>query len=840
LIGSLLLFGEISHAQTQPKLQFAVKLPDTKFDLAHPAIFELPPLPSRAGLMPVLRARIVVISAPGSEAGFEYNTGVIFNGTPLQYGMPRGQGRLLLRPFGFKLLSNGQRYGAFTKDYLATMFAANANIGDAMTSDGMGATFTLDISDVARGVDGNTLELRSKLAAKEGTDIGIAKAVDIEVGYLPLAVRDVPTILMPQRAIPKLSVTRGAVRLEVSNRGGFAVDFNHQRLIVETNLGLSDTPHDEMVAEDRPAADALVPNVTVKKADDGFDVMASWLNGRWAGITLKRQLRLTADGNIYWRENWSNSAAHDVVVPFNHLFYIESASGKDGAIARPLLGGNPESEFDIGNSFNPTVFWGDASTGSAGPTGFGWVAEDDWLRNLMRLQRDGKSAQVASRNLALAPGKSIDFIMTLQTQKSASYWDFINAVRARWKVNNVRIDRAITWGGSPEKANLAGAPAQVIGPWLGLGFDKEAALALDQKYGDKPIPDSVLTEFYSFKHREPIWDSLRATAAKMRKESPGSTVWAMMHSSMEVAYAPRLELFPFHGEEIIDANGNPFTDPGYSRAWLGDAPAHGWEVVYVAPTANSKYRAELAHRIDEAFEKANMDGIYSDEFSFAHAALGYSRYDYRQWDGYTVVLDDKGNIQAKVTDNALATLPNQLSMIAAAKRHGKPMLVNTAPATRAVQDAGIYHFGEGGNGFWEGAEMHLTTPLALGNVDQPKTAADLFAISRNLLSTGVLQVPDGNDNPVLQEKNNFIVEQFPITPREIGPGSVSGPERIITIIDGLFHLDPAITSYRLWRYDKDGKLLNTTPPTENVSAGQHILKLKVPESGMTIAELIGK
>jgi hypothetical protein len=200
----------------------------------------------------------------------------------------------------------------------------------------------------------------------------------------------------------------------------------------------------------------------------------------------------------------------------------------------------------------------------------------------------------------------------------------------------------------------------------------------------------------------------------------------------------------------------------------------------------------------------------------------------------------KGGIKTKVTDNALATLPNQLSMIAAAKRHGKPMLVNTAPATRAVQDAGIYHFDEGGNGFWAGAQMHLTTPLTLGNAGQAKTTAELFTISRNLLSTGVLHVPQGGDSALLQDDHNFIVQQFPITPRKIGPGSVSGPERIVTIVDGTFQLDPAITSYRLWHYDKEGKLINATPPTEELSAGQHALELKVPENGMTIAELIGK
>ncbi len=173
----------------RPELQFSTKLPDTKFDLDNPARFDLPPLPARAGLMPVLRARIVIINPPGTGSGFNYLTSVVFNGAPLKHLTPAEKERLLLRPFRFKLLSTDQEYDAFNDDHLATMFAENADVGDSMTADNMGATFTLDISDVARGVEANTLELRSKLPPKEGTEIDTAKAVDIEVGYLPISVR---------------------------------------------------------------------------------------------------------------------------------------------------------------------------------------------------------------------------------------------------------------------------------------------------------------------------------------------------------------------------------------------------------------------------------------------------------------------------------------------------------------------------------------------------------------------------------------------------------------------------------------------------------------------------
>jgi hypothetical protein len=845
--------GEASQS-TPPvdsALQFAVKLPDARFDSEHPAQFDLPALPARAGLKPVLRLRMVVqtSASAGTKAGFGYNSRIVINGVTLQRLTNRKQERLLMRPEVLQLLSNGNPYGVFQEEWLATMFAHNADIGDSMTADGRGATFTFDLSDVARGVDGNSLEIRGKMApgalkdhvgTEEGN--GIGHATDIEVGYLPQNVSSSPTIPLPLRLTPQLCITRAGVRLEVSNRGGFAVEYQESRLIVETNLGIDHSPHDDLVAEDRPMSTPPATGmaiVTVKPAGSGFDVTAVWNSGNWAGLALKRQLRLTGDGRIEWREHWSNSALHDVVVPFNHLFYLQNESGHNSA-ARPLLGGNPEMEFTASDAANPTIFLGTEAAGKAGSAGFGWVAEDDWMRALFQMSRDGKSAQVQSRNLALAPGKSIDFTMSIDTQPTSSYWDFINALRRRWKVNDVTIDRAFVWGTSKEAIKDHGALTQVVSPWLGLQFDTAAAIALDKKYGEAPVPDEELRRFYTYEHREAIWKELHDSVAKMHKEVSDVQVWPMMHPSMEVVYKPKLELYPFHGEEILDAKGQPFFDPRYSRSWLPGANTHGWEVLYIQPSDGSKYQTELIRRIDDAFKKADMDGIYCDEFTFA-GARQYSRYDYRSWDGYSVVLDSDGNIKSKVTDNAISTIPNQLSMIAAVKSHHKKMLVNMAPASRAVQNAGIYHFAEAGNGLWQGATLHLTTPLTLGNVvDTPKTSADVLAISRRLLLTGNLHVAYGYYNvmTMINGEHNFITEQFPITPQTLGAGFVTGPQRIVTCVSHNFNIGSTIKMYRLWQYDNTGKLLQEKPEVTKVKSGQRVLELKVPENGLTIAELL--
>ncbi len=834
-----------SVTQKDPELQFGVKLSGARFDSKHPAQFDLPALPARAGLIPVLRLRMVVktSASTGITAGFGYNSRIVVNGISLQRLTNRKKERLLMRPEVLKLIRTGDPYGVFQEEWLATMFAHNADIGDRMTADGRGATFTFDLSDVARGVDGNSLEIHGKQApgaldfhvgTEEGN--GIGNATDIEVGYLPQDVSSAPSIALPQRLIPQLQTTRARVRLEVSNRGGFAVGYLGNRLIVETNIGLNHSPHDDLIAEDRPVGET---NVSVKPAENGFDVTAAWSSGDWAGLALKRQLRLTEEGRIEWREHWSNSAAHDVVVPFNHLFYLQNETGQKSA-ARPLLGGNPEKEFTASDPANPTIFFGTEAAGEAAAAGFGWVAEDDWLRALFQMVRDGKSAQVQSRNLALSPGKSIDFTMSIDTQPTSSYWDFINALRQRWNVNDVTIDRAFVWGTSKEAIKDRGALAQVVGPWLGLQFDTAAALALDKKYGEALVPDEELRRFYTHEHREAVWKELHDSVAKMRQESPGVQVWPMMHPSMEVVYKSKLRLYPFHGEEILDAQGQPFFDLRYSRSWLPEANTHGWEVLYLQPGNGSKYQAELVRRIDDAFKKANLDGIYTDEFTFSSART-YSRYDYRSWDGYSVILDDEGKIAAKVTDNAISTISNQLSMIAAVKSHGKKMLVNTAPASRAVQDAGIYHFAEAGNGLWQGATLNLTTPLTLGNVlEAPRTTAELLAVSRRLLSTGNLHVPYQHQNvmALVNGEHNFIVKQFPITPQILGAGFVAGPQRIVSAVSHSFKVGPDIKAYRLWQYDKNGILLQENPAVLTVKPGQRALELQVDGDALTIAELL--
>ena len=86
------------------------------------------------------------------------------------------------------------------------MFAPDVDTGDRMSKDGLGATYVMDISDVARGVDGNSLSirnLRKPLEAGERVDLIVR---DLAVGWMDRGQLPQPPSLVPQRPPLKTAV----------------------------------------------------------------------------------------------------------------------------------------------------------------------------------------------------------------------------------------------------------------------------------------------------------------------------------------------------------------------------------------------------------------------------------------------------------------------------------------------------------------------------------------------------------------------------------------------------------------------------------------------------------
>ena len=490
--------------------------------------------------------------------------------------------------------------------------------------------------------------------------------------------------------------------------------------------------------------------------------------------------------------------------------------------------------------------------------GFGITAESDWLRLLMGIAIRKGIGEIYSTSLALAAGKSISFELTITPVVKDGYWGFINSVRDRWHVNGLTMHRPVFWGykrakidGDQEKVLKAslghlGPIVVCITPWQRLQPD--AAEIKTSRYpklisGAQPAlgkcPDFDVGTFLTFKHREKYWESMEKEVNYLKKAIPDIKIIQAMHPAMEAVYKPLKEKWPIAKDVIRKADRSDFESPVFSKAWLGDMIAKDWGVLYYAPKANSPQLENILVSIKRVVDEIGMDGIYVDEFSFVFPNRnGYSRYDYSRWDGYSVDLDDKGQVSHLKSDNGFITAPAQYQIVNEINKRKKFFLGNTPSASRGLSSMPNFRFVEGGNGTYLFPSIHLSPcPLVYGNLSNNANLKAVMEDARECLKFGTIYSPK-DINLLLPDDKNFVSKLYPLTVREIGPGWVIGDERIATIISGSYQLRQARGKINLYRYDDSGKLINNKPVTQFITG--KLLQIDVPKNGLVIAESIGE
>jgi hypothetical protein len=135
------------------------------------------------------------------------------------------------------------------------------------------------------------------------------------------------------------------------------------------------------------------------------------------------------------------------------------------------------------------------------------------------------------------------------------------------------------------------------------------------------------------------------------------------------------------------------------------------------------------------------------------------------------------------------------------------------------------------------ASGHLAAlPLVFGNFGDRKTRKDIFDSVKTALSIGCIYSPFDNDNLLLEGSDNFVCKLYPLTIRDLGPGTVTGEERLITTKSGAFDWPGRAASVRLYVYDEKGDL--TGKDTLLKAEAVKPLALTVPKDGMVIAEIM--
>jgi hypothetical protein len=825
----------VQLAQAGPlPLQEVKSLPALSVPVGQSGDVSLPALPAQAGKLTVLSFRVVTVS-PG-PGGCNWNLAMLVNGqTPGRFTSARTE-RLLSRAPSLTLIRENLGFSIFSGDKLMVMYAKDAAQGDGMTADGLGATFDFDVTDLVRGVDGNTVTFRNTFPGQMPTGQGQLAVTDLQVGYLDRTKLPKIPSMAPQRTAFSGGVTVGKLRLAQGKGGGFVVQGgNGPELLVETAVAMKSTAASDLRADDASPTGAA--QLQTQKSANGYGLTATW-----QGLTLKRTLTLQG-GLVQWHEQWTNTGSQPRGVPFQHRLFLRDQS------THFWLGGSPENCSLMCSTANPTMFLAPAGQGN----GFGITAESDWLKLLAGWRGMSDLGEIYSNCLALDPRQSLSFDLTIApVMDGGGYWSFLNGLRRRYDVNQTTMPAPMFWGferapgATPEESlrrslGHLGPIIACLGPWQRLEPDSRVVTA--RQYPKLPAgaapapgacPDLDVDAFLTFKHREPYWQELQKLTALIHSTCPQAKVIEMLHPAMEAVYKPLQDRWPIAPDAIKTAAGATFEESVYDRAWLGDMMKRDWGVLYYCPHEGGPYLRAILQSMMRGMDECRLDGLYSDEFGFAFSSRYYSRYDYSRNDGYSADLDDNGNILRRKADNGWLSQSAQLAMAGAVLQRDKFFLGNWGNVLNSLRHFPMHHFIEGGNGPAQWGQGHLSAvPLVLGNMGNEKTLQGVFDSVRWCLSDGCVYSPM-SVNLLLSGSDNFVCKQYPLTVRELGPGFVIGRERIITTVSRAFDWPPAGGRLKFYCYDSQGTLQQ--PVGEGRALPGKPLAVTVPPGGLVIVE----
>ncbi len=805
-----------------PELSGETRIPDFKIEkTGEEKTIQLPQLPEKPGMIPVLRCKMV--SGSPVADGCNYGVRITFNDTPLGMNTSAGRERLPFRKKFFELKNpafKGHHFPVFNGSNIMLLFAPDPASGDKLTSDGSGTSFLFDISDAARSVDVNTVTFQNIRHSSPGASVPLLVS-DVAVGYLNLSQMPRETVKLLQCPPSKHFAEVNGTRLDVFLNGGFAFTAGHcPPLVVET--GLAAVPESVSVLKAEEKAPSLPLNL--KHPDDHSYLITV----RWPGIQLERTLKISGN-RLDWYEKWTNTGNTIASVPFRHRI------GLSGEKARVWLRGTPDmAEFQtIGD--NPTVF---LESQKDGKSGYGIVLEDDILRLIAGATSGNGMAELYSNTLALAPKTSRTFHYTVSGVSKNGYWGFINALRKRWEIGKYGVERPFFWdpvipavpGLSNEQRirktlGPLGKISVMLGPWTNF-------LSSDLSQADSRLKTA---EERIANLQEQKKKNFAAKLALYRKALPDAKIMSLHHPAMTAVYLPELDRSSLNDSVIRVRDGKPYHHAGYDHIFLKGNEKKGWAVVYCLPAGGNTWWNRLFGDVDFSLASGS-DGVYFDEFSFCAIQRDYCRYDYTEWDGFSADIDPKGNVTSLKSDNAYASRPFQTALQMLLLKHGKLFLGNGTAISREMNMSPAMRFTEGTAQVNMSAAHLNQVPLVLGNYGVQNTREGVFSAVREALKFGCIYSPLQQTDLVLDGSDNFVCKLYPVTVVEIGPGFVVGRERLITENPGTFEWPEAAGSeVELFTYDSKGNRIEKGVKSKIVSGK---ITLKVPEKGLVIAEII--
>lgn len=469
----------------------------------------------------------------------------------------------------------------------------------------------------------------------------------------------------------------------------------------------------------------------------------AWVSGGNKWFSLQRSIEKTGDAVIV-RDTFTNLTNENLPLMRRN----EIAMGDN--LKRVWLAGLERADkagFSASPA-NPTTY---AATEN---TGIGLLPLDDVARIHAANQAQDGVVGLSDINLILQPGVTYTAEWAIVPTAAPDYWAFINAARRLYNANFT-----------------------IEGAFVFLRADPNT----------DAWTDAQIADFLRFKSADYVCASISYPMYKGRYPH-GTAFQLITHDNFINSFKRWKTLMPdirtqvyFHCFiDVTDDGPERFADarlilPDGSHANYGEAH----DRIYI-PTTKNSYGIEVGKNVDVIFDKIGADGVYWDEHEYSRHLYHYAG----PWDGVTGDIDPKSMTISRLKSSVtLLSEPWRLELARKILARG-PLVGNGPPFTRAMAALQFPCFVETGS-ISHCTQAHLHTPIALGDHLTERSELDAYRVMLAALDYGCAY-HWYNDLTVIPTHPHLVQYMYPITPIEIHAGYVTGKERILTKVSGIF------------------------------------------------------
>ena len=641
-----------------------------------------------------------------------------------------------------------------------------------------------------KGLKAATYELRAVL--RDGTSTMKMERVQFRYPFDPL-----PPVASPaERQVPPLpqAVTPPEYQVKVAEGGGFKVLFKDTTYDVESSYSYSHGGENRLVAAPPDKDGERSWEVVTRKLDD-------------------RTYRVTGGGKHY-------SITRLIELQPSRIIVRDTIRNKTDGVIGTILSNYVNmrvlADAEVTNMDNPTIFVGTKNSG------VGLIALDDLYQLRMRALSNDARAEVRDEHFGLDKGAAYTIEWAVYPIATNNYYDFINQVR-----KDEGLAGYVEGTLSADMSRWKTLPAETVDR-------KNVAYARMGCLGKPPDDPAVSLEGFEFVEYPIESGLIKKTFAESKALYPNMRVMFHVAHSLYACNNPK-ERFP--DSRAIDANGNqlhygPNTLDYYGKYFSKERFDEGWRWWTFYPTMENSFGIAMIEAMEYMLDDMGATGMWADGFISGYVTGGYS---YDRWDGYSVIIDPKTKlITRKVTCVPWVALPVLKKVLRMIEARGGITLTNGRPGPRSLWKEAMINCCESGGGDARPiGGLHLgRTLMPLGNPNAIKNARDIYRDILGKLDFGALYTfyCDGE----YMKYKTLIEHMYPITFEAIYPGTVRGPERIVTKKSGIYGWHGDRSLHIAYLYDARGALTQQNFVTTVDNAGVRTeLTLEKEQSAVT-------